>query len=212
MSGERERELKKLFFNARKTTLELLEDRDYEVSEELKNISYYDFKELFDKNKLDFLVDHKDEKDKQLYVYHHIDTKNFSKKDLVNLGKMIKDDYPTKITNVILIVDDNPTSQITKELTTQEYKNFEIFLLKELLINISKHKYQPKFEILTKEESEKVFKENGFNAVNCPTMLSTDPIAKYYGMKTGQLIKITRHSATTGESIYYRIVVGFSKK
>jgi len=212
MSGEKERELKKLFFNARKTTLELLEDRHYEVPEELKNISYYDFKELFDKNQLDFLVEHKEDKNKQIYIYHHIDTKNFSKKDLVNLGKMIKDDYPTKITNVILIVDDNPTSQITKELTTQEYKNFEIFLLKELLINISKHMYQPKFEILNKEETENVFKENGFNASNCPILLSTDPIAKYYGMKSGQLIRIIRRSATTGESVYYRIVVGFSKK
>ena len=39
-----------------------------------------------------------------------------------------------------------------------------------------------------------------------PKMLSTDPIARYYGVRPGGMFKIIRQSASSGEYISYRSV------
>ena len=40
-----------------------------------------------------------------------------------------------------------------------------------------------------------------------PTLLERDPLAKWYGMKPGDICRITRENPNIGTSITYRLVV-----
>jgi len=65
----------------------------------------------------------------------------------------------------------------------------------------------PKHEIMTKKEAEEVLEKYHCKATELPLIFATDPAILGLGIKPGDMIKITRKSATAGESFYYRYVV-----
>jgi DNA-directed RNA polymerase subunit H len=69
------------------------------------------------------------------------------------------------------------------------------------------HVYVPKHEIMTKQEAEDVLEKYHCKATELPLILVTDPAIIGLGIKPGDMIRITRNSATAGESFYYRYVV-----
>ena len=87
------------------------------------------------------------------------------------------------------------------------YKKSEVFFDYELLMNIVEHELQPKFELLTEEEKEIKFKEYNIDKKNMSKMFSTDPIARYYAAKAGDIFRIIRPSPFTGMGFHYRIVI-----
>lgn len=83
----------------------------------------------------------------------------------------------------------------------------EVFLEKELLFNITRHVLQPKFEVLDTARKRVVLSHYNAKAWELPRMQKCDPVARYYGLNLGQVVKITRHSETAGVYVTYRIVV-----
>lgn len=69
------------------------------------------------------------------------------------------------------------------------------------------HVYVPKHEIMTKKDAEEVLKKFNCMPTELPLIFVNDPAILGLGVKPGDMIKITRKSATAGESIYYRYVV-----
>ena len=69
------------------------------------------------------------------------------------------------------------------------------------------HFYVPKHEIITKKEAEDVLEKYHCQPTNLPLIFVNDPAILGLGVKPGDMIKITRNSATAGESFYYRYVV-----
>ena len=69
------------------------------------------------------------------------------------------------------------------------------------------HVYVPKHEIMTKKEAEEVLKKFNCRSTELPLIFVNDPAILGLGVKPGDMIRITRKSATAGESIYYRYVV-----
>jgi len=69
------------------------------------------------------------------------------------------------------------------------------------------HILVPKHEIMIKEEAEQVLEKYHCKATELPLIFATDPAIVGLGVKPGDMIKITRKSATAGESFYYRYVV-----
>ncbi len=74
-------------------------------------------------------------------------------------------------------------------------------------IKIVNHIYQPKHEILSKEEANLVFKKFNSKPSQLPYMMSSDKGIQGLDAQPSDVIKITRKSSTAGESVYYRYVV-----
>ena len=69
------------------------------------------------------------------------------------------------------------------------------------------HIYVPKHEIIQITEAKKVLEQFHCKPTELPLILVTDPAIIGLGVKPGDMIQITRKSATAGKSFYYRYVV-----
>ena len=69
------------------------------------------------------------------------------------------------------------------------------------------HIFVPKHEIMTKKEAEEVLEKYHSKATELPLIHADDPAILGLGVKPGDMIRITRKSATAGESFYYRYVI-----
>ena len=108
----------------------------------------------------------------------------------------------------ILVLMDAPTANNMKAL--QDIKvNLEIHLVKKLMFNITKHSLVPKHEVIRdKSTIDAIIDAYKLKTkFQLPIILKSDPIAKYYGMKAGDVVKITRVSESAGEYIVYRCCV-----
>ena len=78
---------------------------------------------------------------------------------------------------------------------------------KKNIILVPEHTYVPKHEIMTKKDALDVLEKYHCKATELPLIFVNDPAIVGLGVKPGDMIKITRKSATAGESFYYRYVV-----
>ena len=75
------------------------------------------------------------------------------------------------------------------------------------VILVPDHVLVPKHEIMAKKDAEEVLKTYNCRTTDLPLIFANDPAIIGLGVKPGDMIKITRKSATAGESFYYRYVV-----
>lgn len=107
--------------------------------------------------------------------------------------------------NKIIIVKDISKKALENAVTN--FLNTEIFLEKELMINIVDHIFVPKHRILTKEETDKFYEEYSLKRSQIPKILKSDPVARYYNMKPKDICEILRPNSVSGYSVSYRLVV-----
>ena len=79
--------------------------------------------------------------------------------------------------------------------------------LKKNIILVPDHVDVPKHEIMRKKDAEEVLEKYHCKTTDLPLIFANDPAIIGLGVKPGDMIKITRKSATAGESLYYRYVV-----
>ncbi|HEY9387735.1 MAG TPA: DNA-directed RNA polymerase subunit H [Nitrososphaeraceae archaeon] len=75
------------------------------------------------------------------------------------------------------------------------------------VLKITEHIYQPKHEIMPKIEAEEVLKKFNTRPSQLPYIMLSDKGLENLDARPGDIIKITRRSPTSGESVYYRYVV-----
>lgn len=115
-------------------------------------------------------------------------------------------DYGAQGVNTVILVTPNKLNPACKALLRSIKLNFEHFLVEELQFNITKHVLVPKHKIIPKEEERDILAGLKCEKMNLPTILTTDPVSRFYGAKVGDVFEITRNSQTTGKAIYYRAV------
>ena len=105
----------------------------------------------------------------------------------------------------IIIV--NSINKKAKQFINANYPKAEIFTEEEKMINLVDNILVPKHELLTKEEVETFYDNFNCTKRSMPKLLSGDPVARYYGMKPGDIVRIIRPSRSSGYITSYRLVV-----
>ena len=82
----------------------------------------------------------------------------------------------------------------------------EHFKEEDLLVNITRHELVPKHILLSEEEKLVLLDRYRLKETQLPRMQAQDPVAKYFGLKKGQVVKIIRKSETAGRYASYRWV------
>ena len=187
-----------LLYKCRKTIIELLRDRKYNVPLVFDCEKFSDFKQLHINKQLDIFV----KEPKKCYVKFIV--LNKTRPQLIReYIEDIQSKYTEADGNIILILKNKPHNSLFK--VSKEYKNIQFFWLDELVNNITHHRLNPKFEKLSENEIVELLKKYNLKSkLSLPLMLPTDAISKYFNFKSGDVCRITKISPTNGIYISYR--------
>jgi len=108
--------------------------------------------------------------------------------------------------NIKIIIVKDIHTRVTKYVY-ENNKYVDIFLEKELMINLIDHSLVPKHILLTQEQANLVLETYLLKKRQIPKILASDPVSRYYGVSPGDMFKIIRPSDKSGASVYYRLVV-----
>ena len=112
-----------------------------------------------------------------------------------------------QVNRAILIVQEGITPFAKQGLAELSHRFFiEQFLESELLVNITEHELVPRHVPLTPHEKTQLLNRYKCKQTQLPRIQVTDPIARYYGLARGTVVKIIRKSETSGAYVTYRFV------
>ncbi|CAH8369767.1 unnamed protein product [Eruca vesicaria subsp. sativa] len=199
-------ESKRLYL-ARTTALEMLRDRGYQVTDTELSLSLSEFRSGFgekpDLERLRISVPLSSNPVKKILVV-------FMGSEPVTVKTVraihIQISGTVGLHGLILVLQSKINHFAQKELATFPCP-VETFPIGDLLVNITKHSGQPKIEILTKEEKEKLMSAHGLEDKQVPMLKEKDSFVRYHGLKKGQVVKITYSKEPVGSFATYRCIV-----
>ncbi|XP_059950759.1 DNA-directed RNA polymerases I, II, and III subunit RPABC1 isoform X1 [Mesoplodon densirostris] len=206
----------------RKTIMQLCHDRGYLVTQDELDQTLEEFKAQFGdkpsegrprRTDLTVLVAHNDDPTDQMFVFFPEEPKVGIKTIKVYCQRMQEEN----ITRALIVVQQGMTPSAKQSLVDMAPKYIlEQFLQQELLINITEHEpcgdqvlfsqLVPEHVVMTKEEVTELLARYKLRENQLPRIQAGDPVARYFGIKRGQVVKIIRPSETAGRYITYRLV------
>uniref|UniRef100_A0A2K5HU26 DNA-directed RNA polymerases I, II, and III subunit RPABC1 n=1 Tax=Colobus angolensis palliatus TaxID=336983 RepID=A0A2K5HU26_COLAP len=187
----------------RKTIMQLCHDRGYLVTQDELDQTLEEFKAQFGdkpsegrprRTDLTVLVAHNDDPTDQMFVFFPEEPKVGIKTIKVYCQRMQEEN----ITRALIVVQQGMTPSAKQSLVDMAPKYIlEQFLQQELLINITEHEVGARRGACVGP----ALREN-----QLPRIQAGDPVARYFGIKRGQVVKIIRPSETAGRYITYRLV------
>ena len=203
-------------FRVRKTVVKMLKKRGYIVTDEELNMTAEMFAEpqrelvrddgLPERSTHTLSVEKQDDPDDTLFVFFPSDEK-VGVKPIRTYCERMKEE---SVKRAILVTRDNLTpfaKQAVAEMWQQKY-NIEYFREAELLVDITEHVLVPQHIVMTDDEKKTLLTRYKLRPEQLPRIQETDPVARYYGLRRGQVVKIVRPSETAGRYVTYRICLG----
>ncbi|CAN6449278.1 unnamed protein product [Victoria cruziana] len=197
-----------MLWRVRRTILQMLRDRHYVVDDPDLKMNLNEFGDRFGQsiNRDDLIIkcQRSNVQNDQIYVFFIGEAKVGVKLIRAYAERMRSEN----VIRGILVVRQQLTpssKQWVQDFNTKFH--MEVFREEELLVNITEHELVPRHEVLTDEEKKKLLEHYKVKEIQLPRMLLSDPVARYFGMKRGQVAKIIRKSETAGKYITYRCVV-----
>ncbi|XP_052686424.1 DNA-directed RNA polymerases I, II, and III subunit RPABC1 [Crassostrea angulata] len=197
----------------RKTIMQLCHDRGYLVTQDELDQTLEEFKGQFgdkpserkpSRSDLIVLVAHNDDPTDQMFVFFP-EEPNVGIKTIKTYCQRMQEE---NITRAIIVVQNRMTPSAKQSLTDMAPKYIlEQFLEAELLINITEHMLVPEHVVMTPEEKTELLARYKLKESQLPRIQQGDPVARYFGLKRGQVVKIIRNSETAGRYVSYRLVV-----
>jgi DNA-directed RNA polymerase subunit H (RpoH/RPB5) len=141
------------------------------------------------------------------------------KKNKTNIDTIIHDSkmdnkYNGKYNIILIFGNDILTTPTVTQLNLidkvlQKKKGMlQFFQLNELQFNPTKHQLVPPHRKLNQEESTEIMTKYLIKSkLQMPIIPKTDVIAKWLGLKQGEIVEIIRHNENSGKSYYYRCCI-----
>ncbi|CCF75206.2 DNA-directed RNA polymerase II subunit E [Babesia microti strain RI] len=195
-------------FRCRRTCCEMLEDRGYfiPIQEKLEILSEFKSRyEMYDKirSKMLLVASMRNDPNDKIIVYFADETKKTGVKPIRELTERMEDHG---IHRAILVTQNVLTPFAKEAISEAAPRNIiENFMETELLVNITKHELVPKHVPLTAEEKRNLLQRYKVKESQIPRIQSADPVARYFGLAKGQVVKIIRPSETAGRYVTYRM-------
>lgn len=203
-------------YRVRRTVLEMLSDRGYAVlntTEDL-NLSKEDFQAAmqtanFNRESLTMLRQRRDNPADQIFVFFPDEMRGKSVGvDVVSA--LTKRMESNGVNNGIMVLQTGltPTAKgAVEKMSASGRCLLEVFMENELLVNITRHQLVPIHELLSEPSKHALLRRYKLKESQLPRIQRSDPIARYYGLVPGNVVKITRPSETAGRYVTYRLCV-----
>jgi DNA-directed RNA polymerase subunit H len=120
------------------------------------------------------------------------------------LEKKQEDKADDEEINGLLVASNRFTHYARREA---KQNNIWIITSKDPRFDIFTHELVPVHEICPQNELKNLLEKYNLEKSQLPKILLNDPAVKAIGAKPGQVVKIYRDSAVSGESIAYRLVI-----
>ena len=104
---------------------------------------------------------------------------------------------------IIVVNDISP--KVEKQI--MDSKSFEIFTLKSIIRDISKHHMVPKHILLSKEDGAKVMEEYKLQKKDMQRICIDDKMARYLYAQVDNVVQIIRPTINSGYATNYRLVI-----
>ena len=197
--------------NARKYAGEMLRDRGYDIAERVSDVPMSDFKVRLVNADIDLYARAPDGRQAYVHFQSPVAAKKLSASTLEKetagvLARLAEPDA----TQIVLVVVDPLQSNVQLLMKQPRYANVEVFTYDALQFNPTKHCLVPKHEVVPAEHEAAVLEQVNIERraifKEMQRLLSSDPIARWLGMRTGQICRITRVSEQTGFHTVFRVV------
>ncbi|KAL4523653.1 hypothetical protein Ndes2526B_g07898 [Nannochloris sp. 'desiccata'] len=186
----------------------MLGDRDYIITADEKGTaeSKDEFKTKFGeevtRDNITIFVTKREDPTDQIFVFFPEEVK-VGVKTIKQLAERMRNEG---VKRAIMVVQQNMTPFAKQCLNEMQPKyHIELFQEAELLVNIIKHVLVPEHRILTSEEKRTLLDRYKVKETQLPRIQYSDPVARYYGMSRGQVVRIVRPSETAGRYVTYRL-------
>uniref|UniRef100_A0A7S4AX30 DNA-directed RNA polymerases I, II, and III subunit RPABC1 n=1 Tax=Pseudo-nitzschia australis TaxID=44445 RepID=A0A7S4AX30_9STRA len=196
-------------FRVYRTISNMLSSRGYMVTKEMRETTPASFKARFSEHPsreaMTVLVEKADDENNQLFVFFAEEEKVGVKPIKVFTDRMRAEGVANAI--MVLRVDITPFAKTALSEMSGDFR-IEHFKEAELLVDITQHQLVPVHQVLTPTEKSELLKRYRLKDTQLPRIQPNDPVARYYGMKRGNVVKIIRPSETAGRYVTYRVCLG----